>query len=306
MKIAIVGAGAMGSVYAGLLAVAGNEVVALSRREAHVRAIVDAGLRIQGPTGDHKLRIRASTSAPCEPMDLIILEVKAADVEAAAREALPMVDAHTIVLTMQNGLGSEESVAGIVGPGRLAVGIAAGFGASLIAPGHVYHNAMQAVRFGAYADLPFERIQAIAQTWREAGFDAAAVTDIVAMQWEKLICNAAYSAPCALTGLTVGEVMDDPDMGPVSRAAATEAWAVAKALGVRISVDDPVAHARAFGARVPKARPSALLDHEAGRISEIACINGAVVRQGVLASIPTPVNGTLVSLTAVKERRWQT
>src|SRR5690606_14653606 len=125
-------------------------------------------------------------------------------------------------------------------------------GASRPAPGYVHHNAMRAVRFGAYGALPLSAVEDIARVWSEAGFDAAAVADIAAMQWEKLICNVAYSAPCALTGMTVGQVMDDDAaMGPVSRAAATEAWSVARAAGINISVADPIEHIRDFGAQMP-------------------------------------------------------
>lgn len=86
------------------------------------------------------------------------------------------------VLTIQNGLGSAETVAGIVGEQRVAVGIAVGFGASRVAPGHVHHNAMRAMRFGAYASLPHAAVESIARAWTGAGFDAAAVTDIAAVQ----------------------------------------------------------------------------------------------------------------------------
>jgi 2-dehydropantoate 2-reductase len=122
------------------------------------------------------------------------------------------------------------------------------------------------------------------------------------MQWEKLICNAAYSAPCALTGLTVGEVMDDPDMGPVSRAAAVEAWTVARALDIAVKTDDPVALIRHFAAGMPAARPSMLQDIENSRRSEIDVINGAVSRAAAKAGIAAPVNDTLVALVKVKER----
>jgi 2-dehydropantoate 2-reductase len=164
---------------------------------------------------------------------------------------------------------------------------------------------MRAVRFGAYAALPFSAVQAIARVWADAGFDAAAVVDIAAMQWEKLICNVAYSAPCALTGMTVGQVRDDDAaMGPVSRAAATEAWTVARAAGIDIAVADPVAHVRAFGAQMPDARPSALLDHQARRVSEIDVINGAVVRTAAQVGEQAPVNATLTALVKAVERQW--
>ncbi|MDD7814749.1 2-dehydropantoate 2-reductase [Mycobacterium sp. CSUR Q5927] len=306
MKIAVIGCGAMGSIYAGRLAAAGNDVLAIDRSAEHVHAINADGLRISGPHRDQLVAMRAATVAPSEPMDLVVLAVKAADVGAGAAQALPLLAESTPVLTIQNGLGSADTVAGIVGAERVAVGIASGFGASRPAPGHVHHNAMRAVRFGAYAALPFSTVDQIAQVWADAGFDAAAVADIAAMQWEKLICNVAYSAPCALTGMTVGQVMDDADVGPVSRAAATEAWTVARAAGIGVAVSDPVAHVRAFGAQMPDAKPSALLDHQARRVSEIDAINGAVLRQAAQVGEQAPVNATLTALVKAVERQWVT
>lgn len=306
MKIAVIGCGAMGSIYAAKLAAAGNDVLAIDRSRAHVDAVAADGLRISGPQPDQVVPMRAATTAPAEPMDLVVLAVKAADVATGANQALSLLGENTPVLTIQNGLGSADTVADIVGGARVAVGIASGFGASRPAPGHVHHNAMRAVWFGAYAALPFSTVDQIARVWSEAGFDAAAVADIVAMQWEKLICNAAYSAPCALTGMTVGQVLDDADMGPVSRATATEAWTVARAAGIGIDVADPVAHVRAFGAQMPNAKPSALLDHLARRVSEIDVINGAVVRTAAQVGEQVPVNATLTALVKAVERQWIT
>ena len=304
MRIAVIGCGAMGSIYAAKLAAAGNDVVAIDSDQASINQIARHGLRVTGPGSDQVVPLRASTVAPAEMMDLVVLAVKAADVTPGARQALPMLGASTPVLTIQNGLGSAQTVAGIVGDRRVAVGIASGFGAARIAPGHVHHNAMRAMRFGAYSSLPYATVESIARAWTDAGFDAAAVTDIAAMQWEKLMCNVAYSAPCALSGMTVGQVMDDPEMGPVSRAAATEAWTVARASAIAIAVTDPVAHVRDFGAHMPDAKPSALLDHEARRVSEIDVINGAVPRQGARVGVEAPVNATLTAVVKSIERRW--
>ncbi len=306
MKVAVIGCGAMGSIYAAKLADAGNEVLVVDRYQPGIDQIARHGLRITGPGYDHTVQLRASTVAPAESMDLIVLAVKAADVTTAAHQALPMLGEDTSVLTIQNGLGSAEIVAGIVGDQRLAVGIASGFGAARVAPGHVRHNAMRAMRFGAYSSMPPSTVESIARTWADAGFDAAAVTDIAAMQWEKLICNVAYSAPCALTGMTVGQVMDDPEMGPISRAAAKEAWRVAFASDIEINVTDPVEHVRTFGSAMPDAKPSALLDHEARRVSEIDVINGAVPRQGARVGVDAPVNATLTALVKAIEKRWET
>src|SRR3546814_14171823 len=127
---------------------------------------------------------------------------------------------------------------------------------------------------GAYSNAPgglaFERVERAVGVWQAAGFRAEAARDIAAMQWEKLICNVAYSAPCTLTGLTIGTAMDDPDIGPVSRAAAIEAWTVARARGTAITVEDPVAHVRAFGSTSPPSQPARLLHPPAGRRGENA------------------------------------
>lgn len=302
MKIAIVGCGAMGSVYAGLLARSGNEVTVVDGWAGHVQAIAERGLRVEGFSGDNTARMRAFTQAPTQTMDLVIIASKAAQVAAAAHEASHMLGPQTTVLTIQNGLGSADVVAGIVGAERLAVGIAAAFGASLRGPGHAHHNGMAAVRMGAHAGLPMERLEAVAAVWREAGFNAEAVANVAVMQWEKLICNVAYSGPCALVGWTIGQVMDDPDLGQVSRAAAIEAWRVAKARGIAIAVDDPVAHVRAFGERIRNAKPSVLLDLERSQPGEIDVINGAIPREAARCGLEAPVNATLTALVKGRER----
>lgn len=303
MNIAVVGCGAMGSIYAGLLADAGNDVVAVDTNERHVDTINRQGLRVSGASGDRTVTLRAFTTPPPRPVDLLIIAVKAAHAASAAAAARPLVGPGTRILTIQNGLGAADAVAEALGGERLIVGVAQGFGASLPAPGHAHHNDMKAIRMGAYGALAAVEVDAVAGTWRDAGFDASAVADILAMQWEKLICNVAYSAPCALTGLTVGDVMDDDDVGPVSRAAAIEAWHVARALGVAIGVDDPVALVREFAGRMPSAKPSVLLDIEAGRISEVGVINGAVPVQARAAGLEAPVNATLTGLVKALERR---
>lgn len=301
MRIAVVGCGAMGSIYAGRLAAACHDVTGIDRWADHVEAMNRDGLVVSGPDGELRASVRAFTTAPEEIVDAVVLAVKASDVPGAAELARPMVGPETTVLTIQNGLGASDQAAEILGSERLAVGIASGFGASLRGPGRTHHNAMRAIRIGAHSDLSTERLEAVAAAFRSADFDTSVVEDIRAMQWEKLICNVAYSAPCAITGLTVGEVMADPHLSGVSEAAATEAWEIAKALGIGLDVADPVALVRDFGAQMPAAKPSALLDVEAGRISEIAHINGAIPREAAKIGRDAPVNATLTALVRARE-----
>ncbi len=301
-KVAVVGCGAMGSVYAVLMVDAGHEVHAVTLWPDHARAMAENGLRVEGASGDRTVRLHAATSTEgIGPCDLVIIATKAFDVEAAARSTLPLLGGTTVVQTIQNGLGSAERVAPIVGPERLAVGVVGGFGASLRAPGHVHHNGMEMVRFGAYAGLPRERLAASAAIWESAGFKVLLFDDLDRMVWEKLIVNVTFSATCCLTGMTIGEVMNEPNAWRVARGCAEEAIAVARARGIRLQVGEPIEHIRRLGGRIPGARPSMLLDHLARRRSEIDVINGAIPREGERVGVATPVNEMVVALVKARE-----
>jgi 2-dehydropantoate 2-reductase len=301
-KVAIVGCGAMGSVYAALMVDAGHEVHAVTLWPDHAAAMAARGLRVEGASGDRTVRLHAGTTTDgIGPCDLVIIATKAFDVEAAARSAAPLLAPDTVVQTIQNGLGSAERVAPLVGSDRLAVGVVGGFGASLRAPGHVHHNGMEMVRFGAYSGLPRQRLEASAAIWESAGIRVALFDDLRRMVWEKLIVNVTFSGTCCLTGLTIGEVMRDENAWRVARGCAEEAIAVARALGIRLEVGEPIEHIRHLGGRIGNARPSMLLDHLARQRSEIDVINGAIPREGAKVDVPTPVNDLVVALVKARE-----
>lgn len=301
-KVAIVGCGAMGSVYAALMVDAGHDVHAVTLWEDHAAAMANNGLRVEGASGDRTVEIHAGTStAGIGPCDLVIIATKAFDVEAAARSLAPLLGPNTTVQAVQNGLGSAERVAAIIGPDQLAVGVVGGFGASLRAPGHVHHNGMEMIRFGAFAGLPRPALEASAAVWESAGFKVRIFEDLRQMVWEKLIFNVTFSGPSSLTGLTIGGIMADPNAWQVAHACTREAVAVANAAGIRLDVGDPYEHVRKLGERIPGARPSMLLDYLAGRRSEIDVINGAIPREGAKLGVPTPINEMVVALVKARE-----
>jgi len=205
-KVCIVGCGAMGSVYAGLMAAAGHEVHAVTPWQEHVDAINARGLRVSGYSGDRVARLASAAVDPgaVGPCDLVIIATKAFDVEAAARSVAPLLRADTVVQTIQNGVGSPERVARYVDPAQLAVGVVGGYGASIPEWGHVHHNGLAVTWFGAYAGLPRERLEASADVWRSSGFDVALHDDVSSMVWKKVIMNVAYSGTSGLTELTIG------------------------------------------------------------------------------------------------------
>ncbi len=303
MKIAIIGVGAMGSIYAGLLADQGkHDVWAIDTWKEHVAAIKANGLRVEGASGDRVAKVHATTNAAdVKDADLVIIATKDDGVIGAAKSALQIARKDAPILTIQNGLGSADKVAAIVGSKRIMMGVVGGFGASMKGPGHAHHNGMEFLRLGEMDGGLTPRLETVKQAWEAGGFKVLTFDDIHKMVWEKLICNCTYSGPCALTGLTVGQVQASPSAWSIAAACATEAFMVARARGIELDFDDPVRYVRDFGQKIPNARPSMLLDHLAGRPAEVDNINGAIPREGAKAGIATPVNSMVVALLKAKE-----
>jgi 2-dehydropantoate 2-reductase len=303
MKIAIMGCGAMGSVYAGLFAAAGHEVWAIDRWREHIDAIREKGLRLEGASGDRTVKIHATTDArEAGVCDLVVLATKAMHVSSAAEAARTLLGDRTPVLSIQNGLGGPDTAAAILGRERVMVGVVGGFGASIRGPGHAHHNGWELVRLGEFGGPITPRLKEIERLWSGAGFRVKVFDDIDQLVWEKLICNCAYSGPCAIAECTTGEVMADPDLSRVSAACATEAFEVASRKKIRLAFSDPVAYVRDFGSKIPKARPSVLLDLLAKRKSEITVINGSIPRVAKELGLAAPVNDAVTALVLAKER----
>jgi len=302
MRIAIVGAGAMGSVYAGLLGSSGNEVWAIDPWAEHVAAIRDHGLRVEGASGDRVVRVPAT----CDPadvgvVDLVVIATKAMQVRAAAEGARALVGPGTVVLAIQNGLGSADVAAEVLGDDRVVIGVAGGFGASIVGPGHVHHHGLELVRLGERAGPTTPRVERIANVWRAAGFSVRTYDDVDRLVWEKLVCNVCFSGAATVLGATIGEVMDDPHAWSVASSCAVEAHAVAVASGIDLGFDDPIAYVSAFGERIRGARPSMLLDRLAGRPCEIDVINGAISPRAALVGLQAPTNAMITALVKALE-----
>lgn len=307
MKIAIVGAGAMGSVYAGLMAEAGHEVWAVDTWREHVEAIVHDGLRLEGASGDRVVQgINATTDvAEAGTCDLYVLATKAAGVGPAARAIAPLLAPDSVVVTIQNGLGAGERIASHMDAGRVLLGVADGFGASMRGPGHAHHNAMSLIRLGEMQGGMSDRLQQVTALWAEAGFNVKAYADIDQLIWGKFICNATFSGPCTVFDCTLGELMADSDAWGVAQGCAREVFALGQAKNIAFDFDDPIAYVTAFGNKMPAARPSMLLDHHARRRSEIDAINGMAVELGRELGIPTPYNEVLTAIVRRREAAFE-
>ena len=305
MKIAIIGCGAMGSVYAALLADSGNDVWAIDTWEEHISAIKSNGLRVEGASGDRTVLMNATTNASdAGECDLIIVATKASGVAAAAVAAKSIAGPNSIILTIQNGLGAAERIAESIDTNQVMIGVVGGFGASMKAPGHAHHNGMQLVRIGEMIGGVSDRLEKVVSAWDKAGFTAKGYPDIHQMIWEKFICNVTYSGPCALMNATIGQVQANSDSWSVALSCAREADAVARAKKINLGFDDVESYVRDFGANMPEARPSMLLDHMAQRPSEIDGINGAVPVEAEKIGMSAPINALVSGLIRGREANF--
>jgi 2-dehydropantoate 2-reductase len=184
------------------------------------------------------------------------------------------------------------------------VGVAGGFGASMKGPGHAHHNGMELIRLGETNGPVSERLKKIARLWVNAGFNVKTFDDINQLVWEKFICNVTFSGTCTVLRRPIGEVMSDPNAWGVALACGLEAHAVGVAKGVDFSFDDATAYIHHFGSRIPGARPSMLLDHLAGRRSEIDAINGMVPVVAHEVGMSAPNNEVIVALVKALEHNF--
>ncbi|MFV0315416.1 MAG: ketopantoate reductase family protein [Microthrixaceae bacterium] len=308
MKIAIVGTGAMGAIYAGLLADAGNEVWAVDTWDEHLEVIAGRGLSVSGASGDRVVKgiHVASTPAEVGPADLWVIATKAADVDAVTGPIAALLRPDDVVMPFQNGIGAGERVAAVIPEAQIVIGIAEGFGSSIPEPGAVHHNGMRLIRIGDMGGGLTDRALGLEELWRDAGFNARAFADVEVMVWEKFICNVTCSAPTAAFDMTVGEVMGNPDTRAVALGCTLEAHRLAVARGVDLPFEDPIAYVTDFAASIPDASPSMRLDHLARRRSEVDVINGAVVDMSREAGFDAPYNETLCAVLRAREATFAT
>ena len=301
LKICVLGAGALGCAMGGVLTEAGHEVWLINRHAAHVEAMAQRGLVLRTDGVDRTVLVRAAISAAgvdsaSGPADLLIVLVKSFHTADAMRSAVSLLGPQTVVLSLQNGLGHEDVLADIVGRDKLLAGKTY-VGGTQLAPGHVIAGTRGKLTVIGELDGTLSvRAEAIAAAFNAAGLDTTVSDNIIGTIWDKLLVNVATGALSGITRLPYGELYQVPALEACAVAAVTEAMAVARACGVRLSITEPVEAWRMAGAGLPfEFKNSMLQSLEKGSVTEIDYINGAVVQQGARHGISTPVNQTLVA-----------
>jgi 2-dehydropantoate 2-reductase len=302
VRIAVVGCGAIGSLYAAHLGrVPGVEVWAVDPWTEHVDAMQARGLRVTGPA-DFAAQVQARTDGRELPAcDFGIVATKALQTRAAVQGAEAAL-ASAAVVSVQNGLGNEEVIAEFVP--RVIRGSIVTAGA-IVAPGVVRYDAPGDSWFGPFEPqpAPMSEVRQLARLLTEGGLRTHALEDARGPQWTKVIFNSATSPLAALTGLSVGRVCTDVRLRPQVDLLVTEAVAVCERAGItltrppREAVDEAIAEAYDH-------KPSMLQDVLARRATEIDVLNGGIAAEGRRAGVATPRHDCMVALVKGLERSW--
>lgn len=306
MKVVIVGAGAMGSVYGGFLAEAGNEVYFLDVFQEHVDTINRDGLWIEGTSGDRYIKNIKATSNPEEVgvVDLAIVFVKSTITDIAIQQNKAVIGENTVVLTLQNGLRNIEKLETVVKKEQIIAGTTS-HGANLLGPGRIKHAGHGDTTIGELDGAITERIENIAKVFKDAKLDPVKVSDnVMGLIWDKLLSNVGINPMTALTGLKNGEILDHEESDWITVEAVKEGARVADAIGIKLNFEDPVEHFKEVSRNTGENISSMLSDTMNKRKTEIDNINGAIVKLGEEHGIDTPVNKVLTNMVLLKEKLY--
>ena len=302
MKVAIIGAGAMGSLLGGYLSLGGHDVSLIDVNADHVAAINKAGLVIDRTTDSFYAKPKAGRAQDFkEAQNFIVIFTKGAHTEEALVPALHLVDERTWVLTAQNGLGNAEIIARHVSWDRIAIGTIS-LAATLSGPGHLTLQAGGDLRIWAANGSHSDAVVRLAKAIDASGLECKADPKVESAIWEKIAFNAAINSLTAVTKYRVGELGDIPAGRTLAELVASEVAQIASAR--RIGFDLSHVHSL-FDLAFTQHRehqPSMLRDILAGRETEIENINGALVAEAHRLGLQAPVTETLLLLVRLTER----
>jgi 2-dehydropantoate 2-reductase len=292
-RIAVMGAGAIGCYYGGMLARARHDVTLIARPQ-HVEAVQRSGLRLQTKAFDERLRVRASTEPQAlRDAKLILFSVKSQDTEAAGAALKPHVERDAAIVTLQNGFDNAERLAALLG--REVVPAAVYAAVEMAGPGHVRHHGRGELVIGRSAASA-----AIADIFASAGVPVEVSDNVSGVLWAKLIANCAYNALSAITQLPYGKLTQGADIPAVMRDVVDECLAVARAAHIDVPGDQHEA-VRRIALTMPDQFSSTAQDLARGKRTEIEHLNGVVARKGEALGVPTPANRMLLALVKLLE-----
>jgi 2-dehydropantoate 2-reductase len=298
VKIAVMGAGAIGGYLGARLAVAGADVTFIARG-AHLAAMRRSGLKVLSPLGDVHIEPATATDEPAAvgKVDVVLLGTKLYDVESAARVIASMIGGETAVICLQNGVDATGIVARLCGQAHVVGGVVV-INGEITVPGVIRHNALNRLTVGELDGYPSARLERFVALANRAGVDTTLSRDIRLEIWRKFLMLAPMSALSAMTQVELARIRQEEETWRLAEQGMREVVAVAHAQGVALTVEDIQRTLTFVQGMAPTWRASLAVDLEHGRRLEVDWLAGAVCRLGHAAGIPTPFHQ--VALGALK------
>ena len=306
MKIAIIGAGAMGSLFGGKISGTDAPVLLYDINKEHVDRINSNGLVIEEPLKGTEETVYPKAATNPEDLrdsDIFVIFVKSTVTENAARQFSRYAKQETVAVTMQNGLGNEAIIRSYFGADRTAAGVTSQ-GATYLGPGRIRHAGNGPTHL-CMSDKKNEKLKNLVRLFNNAGFETNIEENIQNLVWSKLIINVGINALTALTGLKNGELLEYRETKDLMADLVNEACSVAEKKGITLSYGNPLKTVYEVAEKTALNRSSMLQDFDRKSRSEIDFINNAIVREGVKEGIPAPVNRTVTSIVKVLDRIHQ-
>lgn len=294
MEFLVVGAGAMGCLFAARLRRAGFKVELYEKIQALAKTIHDKGIEVEGIGGKYNVKVPAFAENPPLQTDVVLLCVKSPDTQEAAKTVRSWLKPESLILTLQNGLGNVEILQRIFGRERVLGGVTAE-GATVLGPGKIKHAGQGETVIGPAREVD-NRVNGLVSAFNQAGFRARAAHDVDQFIWGKLIVNVGINALAALTKLKNGRLPQIEGTRMIMAQAVEEAVAVARAKGIELPYADPLDRVVAVCHATAENVASMLQDVLHEKTTEIEFINGAILREGKALGISTPVNAILTAL----------
>jgi 2-dehydropantoate 2-reductase len=303
MRVVIVGAGALGSLFGGLLARAGATVSLYNPSNVeHMRAIAREGLRIERDGESFQVALEARTTPEAlAHADWVGIFVKAHQTGRAMAEIGPQIPSRAWVFSLQNGVGMESEILKFIPKERFVRGVTSQ-GATLLGPGRVRWAGVGPTKLGRWEGPNTPELEALRELLCRAGIETELSESIERLLWEKLLVNCAINPLTALFDRPNGALLEDAQLREIAREVVRETLRVARAHGVVLSDEEAIERVEAVASKTARNISSMLQDVRRGRPTEIDYINGAVVREGQRLGIPTPLN---LLLTKLLKERWK-
>ena len=294
MRIAIMGAGGVGGCLGGLLAKAGNDVSLIARGE-HLEAIRSNGLKLIRPDGEFVVKVDA-TDDPAEvgPVDLILYTVKTFHNRSVITTLKPLMGEETSIISLQNGVESHELLGSVLGPSNILPG-AYWASAHIQTPGIISEDVLSKLSFGEIEVTESLRALDIRKVFRDAGIEADISTDPVQVLWQKFVVLSSLAGITSAAQTRASELLKFPDARKMFLDALEEALAIGMARGIDLS-ENLAQESLEWIDTLPDFQVSMHADFEAGRVTELDALSGAVIRLGKQIGVKTPVHSFFYSV----------